>query len=321
MRRVRPNLLIDCDPGHDDAVALILAHLHANVVGITTVSGNAPLVDTTRNALAVVELLGVDTPVHAGAARPLVEAPRHAAVVHGANGLGGVRLKEPSIGPASADAVAFILESTRRMPDTWLVPIGPLTNVAMALQRDPALVTRIAGISLMGGSAAVGNVTPAAEFNVWADPEAADVVFRSGARIRMSGLHLTHQLRSADLQAERLRAHGTPLAGFVAGLLEFLHDRMEDLIGERRAALHDPCAVLAVTHPELFDIEPAAVVVELTGEHTRGMTVVDLRTSRRRAPPNAEVAQRIDAGLAMDLVLASAMASPADRDPDPAAGH
>ncbi len=275
------------------------------MLGVTTVSGNAPLVDTTRNALAVVELLGAKTPVHAGAVKPLEAEPVHAGLVHGANGLGGVELPPPIVSVVSEDAVAFILEETRRVADVWLVPIGPLTNIAMALQRDPDLPRRIAGISLMGGSASEGNVTPAAEFNVWADPEAADLVFRSGALIRMCGLNLTHQLRTSDDLIERLGSLGTPLGDFVGSMFGFLHDRMADLVGERRAALHDPCAVLAVTHPELLEFEPRSVRMELKGEFTRGMTVVDQRTTRRRDEPNVEVAYHIDAERAMRLVMTS----------------
>jgi inosine-uridine nucleoside N-ribohydrolase len=282
-----------------------LAHAHAEVLGVTSVSGNAPLVDTTRNALAVVELLGAQTPVHAGAARPLHAEPVHAGRVHGATGLGGVELPLPQTSVGSDDAVTFILEETRQSADVWLVPIGPLTNIAMALQRDPELPQRIAGISIMGGSATVGNVTPTAEFNIWADPEAADIVFRSGALIRMCGLNLTHQLRTSDELIEELASFGTPLGDFVGGMFGFLHDRMAELMGERRAALHDPCAVLAVTHPGLLEFESRSVRLELKGEYTRGMTVVDQRTTRRRHEPNVEVAYRIDAERAMQLVMAS----------------
>lgn len=301
----RPQLIIDCDPGHDDAVALILAHAHAEVLGVTTVSGNAPLADTTRNALTVLELLGADTPVHSGAARPLVAELAHAGHVHGPTGLGGVTLPAPQRTVSSDAAVRYLLEESQRNPGAWLVPIGPLTNVALALEADPQLPERIAGISLMGGSATIGNVTPAAEFNVWADPEAADAVFRSGALIRMCGLNLTHQLRTRDEHITTLRELGSPLGGFVATLFGYMHDRMVEFIGERSSALHDPCAVLAVTHPTLFRFEPSRVVVELDGTHTRGMTLVDRRTTRRRGDPNVEVAYGVDADAAMALVMAS----------------
>jgi inosine-uridine nucleoside N-ribohydrolase len=305
-RLMKQRLIIDCDPGHDDAVALLLAHAHAEVLGVTTVTGNAPLEHTTRNALAVVELMQVHTPVHCGAARPLRGEPRHAEHVHGADGLGGASLPLPTSVVAGHDAVGFLLETTRGQSDVWIVAIGPLTNVALALQRDASLVERIAGISIMGGGADVGNVTPVAEFNIWADPDAADVVFRSGARLRMCGLHLTHQLRTNDALSAGLRATGTPRGSFVADLFDFLHERMETLVGVREAALHDPCAVLAVTHPHLLDFQWRAVSVELNGTHTRGMTVVDQRAMRRAAgqsAANVEVAYGLDADRAMALVV------------------
>lgn len=297
------NLIIDCDPGHDDAVAILLAHQHAKVVGITTVSGNATLANTTRNALHMVELIDVDTPVHSGAGRPLVREPVHAGRVHGETGLGGVALGEPRRQVASAEAIEFLLTMAREVPDLWIVAIGPLTNVAQAIQQDSSFATRIQGISIMGGSAGVGNVTRVAEFNVWADPEAADVVFRSGANIKMCGLNLTHQLKTDDALIGRLQEANKPVPNLVAQLFEFMHGRMDELVGERRSALHDPCAVLAITHPSLLTLEHRAVDVELAGTLTRGMTVVDERTTRRRDPANAEVAYQIDAERAMSVIV------------------
>ncbi|TDJ29977.1 MAG: hypothetical protein E2O59_03310 [Gammaproteobacteria bacterium] len=305
----RPKVIIDCDPGHDDAVAIILAHAHAEVLGITTVSGNAPLLSTTQNALSVLELIDEDTPVHSGAAAPLKGWEKgeaiHAEGVHGVGGLGGVELDAPSRSVASSDAVQFLLTATRAHTDVWIVAIGPLTNVALALQKDPTFSERIAGISIMGGSATVGNATRVAEFNIWADPEAADVVFRSGARLKMCGLNLTHQLTTTDELVEQLREMNSKNSIFVAALFEFMHGRMEELIGRRRSALHDPCAVIAITHPELIVSEARAVAIELDGTHTRGMTVVDERVTRRRDPANVEVAYSIDADRAMSLVVES----------------
>ena len=294
-------MIIDCDPGHDDMVALILAHRHADVLGITTVSGNAPLAATTANALMVTALLDAETPVHAGAAKPLVGEPVHAAVVHGENGLAGVdRLPHDRV-VASDDAVGFLLDAAAE--DVWIVPLGPLTNIALAIERDPDWVRRIAGISLMGGSAGPGNATPTAEFNIFADPEAAARVFSSGADITMCGLNLTHQLRTDDAISARLHAVGSPAARLAAQAFDHLHDRMDVLIGQRDAALHDPCAVLAVTHPELLECEPRAVAVETKGELTRGMTVVDERITRRRNAPNAKVGYRIDSRVAMEVIV------------------
>ena len=298
-----PRLVVDCDPGHDDAIALVLAHRHAQVLGVTTVSGNAPLAATTANALMVVAALGVDTPVFEGAARPLRGEPVHAAAVHGENGLGGVDRIPHDRRPEPGSAVDWLLEVAA--PDVWIVPLGPLTNIAQAIDRDPAWVRRIAGISLMGGSAGPGNTTPAAEFNIYADPHAAAQVFASGAEIVMSGLNLTHQLRTDDAIVARLRRSPAPLAKLAAQAFTHLHDRMETFTGSRTAALHDPCAVLAVTHPQLIDVEPRAVSVETEGKLTRGMTVVDERVSRRRGPATAKVAYRIDAPAAMEIVLAA----------------
>jgi len=296
-------LIIDCDPGHDDAIALILAHRHAEVLGITTVSGNAPLTATTANALLVTALLDVATPVHAGAAKPLVGEPLHAATVHGESGLGGVERMSHSRVVASDDAVGFLLEAAA--PDVVVVAIGPLTNLALAIDRDPDWVNRIKGISIMGGSTGVGNATRVAEFNIFADPEAAARVFDSGAAITMCGLNLTHQLQTDDAVTHRLRAVDTPLARFAAQTFDDLHGRMDVLLGWRKAALHDPCAVLAVTHPHLLAVEPRAVNVELEGTLTRGMTVVDARISRRRDQANTQVAYRIDAAAAMEVVIAA----------------
>lgn len=294
-------LIIDCDPGHDDAVALILAHRHADVVGITSVSGNAPLPRTTANALMVTALLDVETPVVSGAATPLVGEPIHAAKVHGESGLGGVEriVHERTI--TSADATGYLLDVAA--PDITVVAVGPLTNLAHAIERDPAWVKRIAGISIMGGSTDVGNATRVAEFNIFADPEAAAVVFESGAEITLCGLNLTQQFQTSDALTERLRRSGTPKALFAAQIFDYLHDRMAALTGRRMSAMHDPCAVLAVTHPHLLETAPRAVAVELAGTLTRGMTVVDQRVSRRRDEANVNVAYRIDAVCAMEVVM------------------
>ena len=247
--RLQPKIIIDCDPGHDDAVAIILAARTSHLLGITTVSGNASLANVTCNALAITELLEADIPVHSGAARPLIGSPRHAQHVHGETGLGGARLPQPVREVASEDAVEYLLAASREHADCHLVAIGPLTNVALALQRDPTFADRLAGISIMGGSTSVGNVTRAAEFNVWADPEAADVVFSSGAHLQMCGLNLTHQLRTDDSHVTELRQMSSASASFVADLFEFMHERMAGLSGSRTFPLHDPCAGVAGDAP------------------------------------------------------------------------
>ncbi len=298
-----PLLIVDCDPGHDDALALGLAHVHANVLGITSVSGNAPLEDTTRNALGMAALLGSSADVYAGEARPLVGEPRHAGGVHGTGGLGRVALPKHDRVISELHAVDYLIEATRKRSNVWLVPLGPLTNIARAMERDPELVERIEGISLMGGSAGAGNVTAVAEFNIWADPEAAEIVMASGAHIRMSGLNLTRQWQSDDTVAARLKESGSVKAQVAAAILDDIHDRMESLGRGRRAALHDPCAVLAVTHPELVGFEERHVTVETAGVYTRGMTVVDERPTAGIPEANVEVGYQIDSKSAMELLM------------------
>jgi inosine-uridine nucleoside N-ribohydrolase len=298
----RPRIILDTDPGVDDAIAIITAARWADLVGITTVAGNVPVEHTTANALRLRDLLGLDVAVHRGADRPLQAEPLHARHVHGAVGLGEVDLPEPGRGPDSEDAVGFLVEATRREEGLHLVPVGPLTNVALALRADPDLADRVASITLMGGGAGVGNVTAAAEFNVFADPEAADVVFRSRAPVAMVGLNLTHQVRMGGGHAKACRAMGTPVGTVAADLLDF-NTRVHRSASEATmGAMHDPCAVLVVTHPEVFQCEPRAVIVELAGTHTRGQTLVDER-GWPGIEPNCLVAYGVDADRALELIM------------------
>lgn len=299
-------MILDCDPGHDDALALLLAAQHAELLGVTTVSGNAPLTATTRNALVTLQLGAVDAPVHAGAAEPLVGRPSYAPDIHGESGLGGPALPELTREPAGHDAVQFIVDTVRAVEGVWLVAVGPLTNVALALQRAPDLAGKLAGISVMGGSTGPGNRTPTAEFNIWADPEAAKVVFSSGARLVMCGLNLTHQFTLYEGDVAHIRGLGGRVPTFAADLLDFYgHAYADAFFGEVQCPLHDPCAVLAVTHPDLLSTAPRHVAVETKGEYTRGMTVVDERGRRARGaePPNAEVAHTIDRAAALKLLV------------------
>ncbi len=291
----RPAIILDCDPGHDDAIAMVVAARHCDLVGITTVAGNAPLEATTRNAIIVRDLLGLDTPVHAGATRPFVAEPKHAGYVHGESGLDGADLPEPSGPPASHDAVAFLVETCRSTEGLWLVPTGPLTNIALALRVASDLGRRIAGISLMGGGT-FGNRSALAEFNIWADPEAAAVVFGYGGPLIMSGLDVTHQFQATPQRIAAVRALPGRLAAVLADLFVFFSEtytsRHYDMAG---AAVHDPLAVLALTHPQLFERTPSHVVVETAGEHGRGQTVIDRRNLREVPAANCEVQTAVDA--------------------------
>lgn len=295
-------IILDCDPGHDDVIAIVVAAAHTDLLGITTVAGNAPLRLTTRNALIVTDLLGLDTPVHSGADRPLVAPPRHASHIHGESGLDGADLPEPSRRADSDNAVDFIIDTCRGIEGVWLVPIGPMTNIALALRAAPDLAGRIGGISLMGGGS-FGNRSAAAEFNIWADPEAAAIVFDYGGPLIMAGLDVTHQLQAAPERIEMIRVLPGRLAALLADLLVFFsstyverHDTM------RGAPVHDPCAVMALTHPQLFERESRHVVVETHGEHTRGMTLIDERWLSDRPDPNCDVLTSLDADAAFDVI-------------------
>lgn len=298
-------ILLDCDPGHDDAIAIVVAARHTELVGITTVSGNAPLSATTRNAIIMRDLLGLACPVHAGSNRPLVREPRHAGYVHGASGMDGADLPEPSGPPASHDAVGYIIDTCRAREGLWLVPTGPLTNIALALRAAPDIAGRIAGISLMGGGT-FGNTTAAAEFNMLCDPEAADIVFSYGGPLIMAGLDLTHQFQAVPPRIEMVRALPGQLAQVLADLLDFFsgtYRARHHHIGG--AAVHDPCAVLALTHPHLFTRRLAHVEIETQGERTAGMTVIDQRDLKEVPAPNCDMLIGLDADAAWQVIVES----------------
>jgi inosine-uridine nucleoside N-ribohydrolase len=297
---VKPTrIVLDCDPGHDDAIALLLALASAEVelLGVTTVHGNQTLEKTTANALRVLELAGRgDVPVAAGADRPLQRELSVAEYVHGESGLDGPSLPPPQGRPIEQHAVEFLAE--RVAPGVVLVPTGPLTNVALLLERHPEV--RPERVVLMGGSLGLGNVTPAAEFNIWADPEAAALVFESGLDLTMVGLDVTHQALLTPARAERLRSSGRTGA-VVAELVDFFSVFHRETYGWDGAPIHDAVAVAHVIRPELLELAKRHVAVETQSDLTRGRTVVDLyrRTSEE---PNAKVAVDIDAEGFLDLL-------------------
>ena len=301
----RVKMILDCDPGHDDAMALVVAANHADLLGVTTVAGNAPITATTRNARIVLDMIGSTAPLHQGARRPLVAEPKDAAYVHGESGLDGADLPEPSRPADSEDAVQFIIETCRTTEGIWLVPTGPLTNIALALRTAPDIAHKIAGISLMGGGT-FGNRSTAAEFNIWADPEAAAMVFDYGGKLIMSGLDVTHKLQATPERIDKVRALPGKLAAVLADLFVFFSDvyvgRHDNMRG---GAVHDPCAVLALTHPELFTMKDQHVVVETSGEYSRGMTLVDMRGLKERKNPNCTVVWDVDADAAFNVIVES----------------
>lgn len=298
-------IIVDCDPGHDDAIALLVAARHTELVGITTVAGNAPLDATTRNAMIMRDLLELDCPVHSGANRPLIRPARHADYVHGESGMDGADLPEPSGPPQSHDAVGFIIDSCREREGIWLVPTGPLTNIALALRAAPDLASRIAGISVMGGGT-FGNRTAAAEFNIWCDPEAAAMVFSYGGPLIMSGLDVTHQFQALPERVDEVRALPGRLAGVLAALFDFFSgtytSRHHHILG---APVHDPVAVMALTHPHLFQRKLAHVEIETQGRLTAGMTIIDQRDLKEVPDANCDSLTGIDADAAWQVVVES----------------
>jgi inosine-uridine nucleoside N-ribohydrolase len=299
-------VLLDCDPGHDDAVAILLAAGDdaIDVRAITAVAGNCPLELATLNARRVAALAALDgVPIAAGAAGPLQGELVTAPDIHGETGLDGYELTtgEAPLDPRTAlELMAATLEAAAE-PIT-LVPTGPLTNVAQLLSARPDLHGRIREIVLMGGGTARGNVTPLAEFNVFVDPEAAAIVFESGVPLTMIGLNLTHQALATAEVLERVRALPGEPARAVAGWMAFFGGRYEAVHGEFAPPVHDPCTVALLIDPSLMRCVDSFVAVETAGRWTRGATVVDLH-GRFGRPPNARVALELDAPRFWDLVI------------------
>ena len=294
------SIIIDADPGNDDAVALLLALAspELDTLGVTTVAGNVPLALTTRNARALAELAGRgDIPVFAGADKPLVRGPVSAEHVHGQSGLGGVSLPEPARPLADEHAVDFILRTLREKPagSVTLCALGPLTNLALALMQAPKIAARLREIVLMGGSGfAGGNVTPCAEFNIYADPHAAQVVFRSGVPIVMLPLDVTHQVRSTRERIAAIGGLGNRAGQTVAQLLSFAAATGVENYDGDGAPLHDPCVVAYLLRPELFAGRRINVEIETGSALTMGMTVADWWGVSGRAA-NATFMRSVDA--------------------------
>lgn len=310
-------VIIDCDPGHDDALAILLAAKHLEVVGLTTVGGNQDLEKVTTNALKIVEFAGLThLPVAKGMGHPLIQPPRHAAQVHGETGMDGPTLPAPTTPLHPQHGVDFIIDTVMSTADVTLIPTGPLTNIAAALRREPRIAGRIPEISLMGGSLTFGNATPAAEFNIYVDPEAAHIVFTSGIPIKMAGLNLTRQANATDAEIARIRALGNRTGQIVAQLLEFYKGTLKRIYGVEGGSLHDPCAVAPLIDPTLIEFQPMHVAIELKGQHTYGMTLCDYRHLHGPSeelvpsgakplgePANAQVGLKLDTPRFFDLLI------------------
>jgi len=307
----RRPIIIDTDPGLDDAIAILLAFAspELDVLGLTAVAGNVGLQRTADNARRLCELAGRrEAKVFAGCGRPLLRR-QITAVVHGETGLGGADLPPPTMPLQEQHAVDWIVETVMSAPERSITvcALGPLTNLALAFIREPRLPARLRELVIMGGAGpSGGNSTPAAEFNIWFDPEAADIVFRSGVPLWMCGLNLTRQAGLDGAAIDRLEGLNTETARAMAAVLRVYFRNLREGFGASSASLHDPCAVAILLEPSVITWIPMHVAVELRGEHTRGMTVCDARHVRtfnpaaieggppRGTPPNAHVAVGLD---------------------------
>ena len=301
-------LILDCDPGHDDAIAILLAHANPalRLLAITTVAGNQDLVKTSLNARRIATVAGITgVPVAAGAAGPLRGELVVAADIHGDSGLEGPRFGAPAV-PLEDESAVDLMHRVLGASDepVALVAIGPLTNVAQLLERHPDDRERIAELVLMGGSTERGNVTAAAEFNIYVDPEAAEHVFAAGLSITMIGLNVTHQALVTPAVLERIAAIGTPIAAMCVELMTYFAGTYRSVFGMAHPPLHDPVAVARLIDPAVVRCVPAPVRIETAGRFTRGATVVDLH-HRSGEPDNALVAVGLDQARFWDLVVAA----------------
>jgi inosine-uridine nucleoside N-ribohydrolase len=303
---MRHKIILDCDPGHDDAVALLLAARHPaiDLLAVTTVAGNQSVDKTTCNALKVLSLANLcHIPVAMGMDRPLVRPARYAPEIHGASGLDGPLTPEPVCKPVATHAVDLLIECLLNSEgDLTLVATGPLTNIATAMRKQPAIVPKIKAISLMGGAIGLGNVTPKAEFNIYTDPEAAEIVFTCGRPLTVSPLEVTHQALATAEVVARLRAANRRVATFVADLLVFFAETYRTVFGFAAPPLHDPCAVAAVIDPDMLIAQPMHVAIETGGTWTTGSTVCDVHHVLN-LPPNARVGSGLQVERFWELVL------------------
>ena len=299
-------VIIDCDPGQDDAVALFLAMAspgELDILGVTTVAGNVPLALTQRNARMMCDIAGRrDMLVFAGCERPLRRPPITAEYIHGATGIDGVDVFEPDTPLQEEHAVDFIVETLRNEVSVTLIPTGPMTNFAAAIEREPSILDSVEQIVSMGGAMREGgNRSPSAEFNILADPHAAQIVYDCGRPVTAMGLDVTHQVLSTRERVARIREFGNDVAMATAGMLSFFHRYDTKKYGSEGAPLHDPCTVAWLLAPELFETRRCNVSVETESELTMGHTAVDFWHVTDR-PPNVDWAYAIDADGFYDLL-------------------
>ena len=303
-----PNkIILDCDPGHDDAIAMLLAwgSPEIDLVGVTTVMGNQTIEKVTRNALSVARVAGITgVPFARGAHRPLVRQIEVAESIHGKSGLDGPRLPEPTLELDPRHAVDFIIDTIMAadVGDITLVPTGALTNIAMAVRKEPRIVERVKQVVLMGGGVNVGNWSATSEFNIVIDPEAAHIVFNEPWPLTMVGLDLTHEALATPAVVEAIAAIGTAPSRFVGELLEFFGETYREQQGFEHPPVHDPCAVAFVIDPTVMQVTRVPLDVELAGTLTLGMTVADFRAPAP-ADCTTQVAGKLDHAKFWGLVV------------------
>ena len=309
----KQSLIIDCDPGVDDAVALMLAFgaEEFELLAVTTVGGNVPVEKTARNARMLRQVAGLqkpgrdDVPVFMGAERPLVRVLGTATDFHGPEGTGDLAPFEPDLPCADGHAADAIVELVMRRPakSVAMAVLGPMTNLALALRKAPALAERLGPVAVMGGARGEGgNITASAEFNIWADPEAASEVLATGADVVLFGLDTTHQVRATEERIAAIEAVDTPTADTAAAMLRFSQRVERTIVGWDASPLHDPCPVAWLLKPELFELKACLVRVETQSDLTRGHTAVEFREAVAGEPLKHRWAVKADADGVFDLI-------------------
>jgi len=300
----KEKIILDCDPGHDDAVAIMLAAINPKIelLGITVVAGNQKLEKTVNNALKVCNHLNLNVPVYSGMSRPMIREQLIADDIHGETGLDGPKFEELKIKAEDKHAVNFIIDTLMNSDEkVTLVPTGPLTNIGMAIRFEPRIIEKINRIVLMGGSYQLGNMTPAAEFNILADPDAAHIVFSSGLKIVMMGLDLTRQASATKEVVEKIKSLNNKASKLFVDLMEFFAASQKNVYGWSAPPVHDPTTIAYIIDPECIEVKPMFCEIELWSEKSYGRTLCDYFGILKKEP-NVDVAVKLDFDRFWNLV-------------------
>ena len=300
----KEKIILDCDPGHDDAVAIMLAAINPKIelLGITVVAGNQKLEKTVNNALKVCNHLNLDVPVYSGMSRPMIREQLIADDIHGETGLDGPKFEELKIKAEDKHAVNFIIDTLMNSDEKiTLVPTGPLTNIGMAIRFEPRIIEKINRIVLMGGSYQLGNMTPAAEFNILADPDAAHIIFSSGVKVVMMGLDLTRQASATKEVVEKIKSLNNKASKLFVDLMEFFAASQKNVFGWSAPPVHDPTTIAYIIDPECIEVKPMFCEIELWSEKSYGRTLCDYFGILKKEP-NVDVAVKLDFDKFWNLV-------------------